>query len=70
MFRSSRLTAEQEATFLATIGFGSIPEVCEALLMGELNLGEVVSAATQAGLSGTDLAAFVQCIQDVLGIGN
>ena len=59
MFRSSRLTAEQEATFLATIGFGSIPEVCEALLARELSLGNVVSAAAQAGITGATLADFV-----------
>ena len=64
------LNVEQFLANLNVEGLTSIELVCEALLAGELNLGQVVSAATQAGLSGTDLAAFVQCIQDILGIGN
>jgi hypothetical protein len=62
-----------EEEFLANLnveGLTTIELVCEALAAGELNLGQVVSAATQAGLDGTDLAAFIQCIQDILGIGN
>jgi hypothetical protein len=64
------LNVEQFLRNLNVEGITSIELVCEALLAGELNLGQVVSAATQAGLSGTNLAAFVQCIQDILGIGN
>jgi hypothetical protein len=63
------LNVEQFLANLNVEGLTSIELVCEALLAGELNLGQVVSAATQAGLSGVDLAAFIQCIQDILGIG-
>ena len=64
------LDVEQFLANLNVEGLTSIVLVCEALVAGELTLGQVVSAATQAGLDGTDLAAFVQCIQGILGIGN
>jgi hypothetical protein len=66
-FLAAGITGEVEDAFLANIG---LEEVCDALLAGELSLGNVVSAAAQAGVTGTTLAAFVQCIQDILGIGN
>lgn len=69
-FNIAEMNGLDIAGFLVDIGEASIADVCEALLAGELSLGNVVSAATQNGLSGTDLAAFIDCIQGILGIGN
>jgi hypothetical protein len=63
-------TEAQLADFLAELEVGSLDEFCEALIAGEFSLGNVVSAAVSVGITGTTgLPEFIQCIQDILGIG-
>jgi hypothetical protein len=60
------LSQTQIDAFLDNIGFTSIEAFCSALEGGDLTIGDVASNAAQAGILGTTLANFIDCIRDFL----